>query len=67
MVLESHSVEQVKELVSFLIEYIKDDLPIEKWEEQSPERVVRLVKVMLNLGQGHCGGSTNSPHHDDSG
>jgi hypothetical protein len=47
VVLERHSVEQVKELVSFLIEYIKDDVSIEKWEEQSPERTVRLVKVML--------------------
>ena len=47
MVLGRFSSEQVKEVVSVLVEYIQDEVPVERWAEQTPERTVPLIKGML--------------------
>jgi hypothetical protein len=49
VVLERFSAEQVKGVAKLLIKYVKDEVPIEKWEEQSPERTVYLLRTMLKI------------------
>ena len=47
LVLGRVSAEQVKEVGSALVEYIQDEVPVEKWAEEAPERTVSLIKRML--------------------
>jgi hypothetical protein len=47
VVLESFPPEEVKKLDDPLIEYIKDEVPIEKWEEEVPDRTIHLVRRLL--------------------
>ena len=45
VVLGRLSVEQVKEVVSVLVE--SPPVPVEKWADQTPERIVSLIRKML--------------------
>jgi hypothetical protein len=47
VVLERFSVEQVKDVVRLLVEYVKDEVPIENWEGQPPARTVHLLRTLL--------------------
>jgi hypothetical protein len=47
MVLERLSTEQVKDVARLLVEYVKDEVPIENWEGQPPARTVHLLKTLL--------------------
>jgi hypothetical protein len=47
VVLERLSTEQVKDVVRLLVEYVKDEMPIENWEGQPPARTVHLLRTLL--------------------
>ncbi len=47
VVLERLSDEQVTDVAKLLIEYVKDEVPIESWEGQPPARTVDLLRTML--------------------
>ena len=47
VVLERLSTEQVKDVAKLLVEYVKDEVPIENWERQSPARTVNLLRSLL--------------------
>jgi hypothetical protein len=47
VVLERLSDEQVKDVVRLLVEYVKDEVPIENWEGQPPARTVHLLRTLL--------------------
>jgi hypothetical protein len=47
VVLERFSTEQVKDVSKLLIEYVKDEVPIENWEGQPPVRTVHLLRTFL--------------------
>jgi hypothetical protein len=47
VVLERLSTEQVKDVARLLIEYVKDEVPIENWEGQPPAKTVNLLRMLL--------------------
>ncbi len=47
VVLERLSTEKVKDVVKVLVEYVKDEVPIENWEGQQPTRTVHLLRALL--------------------
>ncbi len=47
MVLEKLSTEQVKDVARLLVEYVKDEVPIENWEGQQPARTVHLLRTLI--------------------
>ena len=47
VVLERLSAEQVKDVARLLIEYVKDEVPIENWEGQPPAKTVNLLRMLL--------------------
>ena len=47
VVLGRPSADQVKEVAGVLVEYIQDEVLVEKWAGQAPERTVSLIKRML--------------------
>ena len=46
-VMECLSPGQVRKLAGLTIEYVKDDVPLEKWPMHEPERIVWLIRNML--------------------
>jgi hypothetical protein len=47
MVLERLSTEQVKDVARLLVDYVKDEVPIENWEGQPPVRTLHLLRTLL--------------------